>query len=92
MIRVSLQALTHVLNAELIGSDTQIASVTTDTRKIEAGGLFIALKGEKFDAHDFAADAIAAGAGALLVSKRLRVELPQLVVADTRIALGQLGA
>src|SRR5476649_1740457 len=92
MIRVSLQTLTHVLNAELIGSDTQIASVTTDTRKIEAGGLFIALKGEKFDAHDFAADAIAAGAGALLVSKRLRVELPQLVVADTRIALGQLGA
>src|SRR5476649_2450743 len=92
MIRVSLQALTSALNAELIGVDAQIDAVVTDTRKVEAGCLFVALKGEKFDAHDFAADAIAAGAGALLVSKRLRVELPQLVVADTRIALGQLGA
>jgi len=92
MIRVSLQALTSVLNAELIGADAQIDSVTTDTRKIEAGGLFIALKGEKFDAHEFAAEAIAAGAAALVVSKRLPVGVPQLVVADTRIALGQLGA
>ena len=92
MIRVSLQALANELNAELIGADAQIDAVVTDTRKIESGCLFVALKGEKFDAHDFAADAIAAGAGALLVSKRLPVEVPQLVVADTRIALGRLGA
>ncbi len=92
MIRVSLQVLTRVLNAELIGADAKIDRVTTDTRKVEAGGLFIALKGEKFDAHEFAADAIAAGAAALVVSKRLPVDVPQLVVADTRIALGQLGA
>jgi len=91
MIRVSLQTLADALNAELIGTDTQIDSVTTDTRQVTQGGLFIALKGEKFDAHDFAADAVKAGAGALLVSKRLPVEVPQLVVADTRIALGQLG-
>ena len=91
MIRVSLQTLADVLNAELIGTDTQIDSVTTDTRQVTQGGLFIALKGEKFDAHDFAADAVKAGAGALLVSKHLPVEVPQLVVADTRIALGQLG-
>jgi len=91
MIRVSLQTLVDALNAELIGTDTQIDSVTTDTRQVTQGGLFIALKGEKFDAHDFAADAVKAGAGALLVSKRLPVEVPQLVVADTRIALGQLG-
>jgi UDP-N-acetylmuramoyl-tripeptide--D-alanyl-D-alanine ligase len=91
MIRVSLQTLADALNAELIGTDTQIDSVTTDTRQVTQGGLFIALKGEKFDAHDFAADAVKAGVGALLVSKRLPVEVPQLVVADTRIALGQLG-
>lgn len=91
MIRVSLQTLADVLNAELIGTDTQIDSVTTDTRQVTQGGLFIALKGEKFDAHNFAADAVKAGAGALLVSKHLPVEVPQLVVADTRIALGQLG-
>jgi UDP-N-acetylmuramoyl-tripeptide--D-alanyl-D-alanine ligase len=91
MIRVSLQTLADALNAELIGTDTQIDSVTTDTRQVTEGGLFIALKGEKFDAHDFAADAVKAGAGALLVSKRLPLDVPQLVVADTRIALGQLG-
>ncbi|MBV6819132.1 UDP-N-acetylmuramoyl-tripeptide--D-alanyl-D-alanine ligase [Rahnella sp. PD12R] len=91
MIRVSLQTLADALNAELVGADTQIDSVTTDTRQITSGCLFVALKGEKFDAHDFAADAFKAGAGALLVSKRLPVEVPQLVVADTRIALGQLG-
>ena len=70
MIRVSLQTLSAALNAELIGNDTQIDSVTTDTRQITPGCLFIALKGEKFDAHDFAADAVKAGSGALLVSKR----------------------
>ncbi|CAM3792125.1 MULTISPECIES: UDP-N-acetylmuramoyl-tripeptide--D-alanyl-D-alanine ligase [Rahnella] len=91
MIRVSLQTLADALNAELIGTDTQIDSVTTDTRQVTEGCLFVALKGEKFDAHDFAADAVKAGSGALLVSKRLPVDVPQLVVADTRIALGQLG-
>ncbi len=91
MIRVSLQTLADALNAELIGTDTQIDNVTTDTRQVTEGCLFVALKGEKFDAHDFAADAVKAGSGALLVSKHLPVDVPQLVVADTRIALGQLG-
>ncbi|NMP27749.1 UDP-N-acetylmuramoyl-tripeptide--D-alanyl-D-alanine ligase [Rahnella sp. SAP-1] len=92
MIPVSLQHLTQILDAELVGSDKQIDQVTTDTRQIVAGCLFIALKGEKFDAHDFAADAVQGGAGALLVSKHLPIDVPQLVVADTRIALGKLGA
>ncbi|MBU9825342.1 MULTISPECIES: UDP-N-acetylmuramoyl-tripeptide--D-alanyl-D-alanine ligase [Rahnella] len=91
MIRVSLQTLADALNAELIGVDTQIDSVTTDTRQVTEGGLFVALKGEKFDAHDFAVDAVKAGSAALLVSKRLPVDVPQLLVTDTRIALGQLG-
>ncbi|MFY3758312.1 Mur ligase domain-containing protein, partial [Escherichia coli] len=90
MISVSLNILADVLRAELIGADDQIHEVTTDTRQVTAGCLFVALKGERFDAHDFAADAVAAGAGALLVSKRLPVEVPQLVVADTRLALGAL--
>ncbi|EPC5390892.1 UDP-N-acetylmuramoyl-tripeptide--D-alanyl-D-alanine ligase [Serratia liquefaciens] len=92
MIPVSLQALADVLSAELIGADCQIVEVTTDTRQVTAGCLFVALKGERFDAHDFAVDAVATGAGALLVSKRLLVDVPQLVVKDTRLALGQLAA
>ncbi|KQN49394.1 UDP-N-acetylmuramoyl-tripeptide--D-alanyl-D-alanine ligase [Rouxiella silvae] len=92
MIPVTLRTLTEVLSAELLGADLQIDAVTTDTRQITPGCLFIALKGEKFDAHDFAADALKAGAAALIVSKPLPIDAPQLVVADTRIALGKLGA
>lgn len=92
MIPVSLQAISEAVNGQLIGADTQITDVVTDTRKLTDGCLFIALKGEKFDAHDFAADAVSQGAGALLVSKHLPIDAPQIVVADTRIALGLLGA
>jgi len=92
MIRVSLQTLSNVLSAQLVGADAHVDSVTTDTRQITDGCLFIALKGENFDAHDFAADAVKAGAAALVVSKPVNVDAPQLIVADTRIALGQLGA
>ncbi|PSV19511.1 UDP-N-acetylmuramoyl-tripeptide--D-alanyl-D-alanine ligase [Photobacterium leiognathi subsp. mandapamensis] len=92
MIEVQLSQLVSVLNAELIGADTSISAVSTDTRNISAETLFIALKGERFDAHDFCQTAKDNGAKALLVSKRLPVELPQLVVTDTRIALGQMGA
>ncbi|NIH15457.1 UDP-N-acetylmuramoyl-tripeptide--D-alanyl-D-alanine ligase [Serratia symbiotica] len=92
MIPVSLLVLAEILSAELIGADSQIIEVKTDTRKVTTGCLFVALKGEHFDAHDCADAAVAAGAGALLVSQRLALDAPQLVVADTRLALGQLAA
>lgn len=92
MIKVSLHFLSELLNAELIGDSIEITEVTIDTRKVTAGCLFVALKGERFDGHDFAEDAVAAGAAALLVSKRLLVGRPQLVVKDTRLALGQFAA
>lgn len=63
MIPVSLQAVALAVNGQLIGADTQISDVVTDTRKLTDGCLFIALKGEKFDAHDFAADAVAKAQG-----------------------------
>lgn len=97
MIKVSLHFLSTLLNAEYIMGDkardnVDITEVTIDTRQVTAGCLFVALKGERFDGHDFAEDAVAAGAGALLVSKRLLVGAPQLVVKDTRLALGQFAA
>lgn len=90
MIAFSLQQLAEITGGTLFGQDATIHEVTTDTRKISAGCLFIALKGERFDAHDFASDAVAAGCAALLVSKHLPVSVAQVVVADTRIALGQI--
>ena len=92
MIALSLQTLAQITDGVLTGGNATITEVTTDTRKVTTGCLFIALKGERFDAHDFAADAVANGAAALLVSKRLQIEVPQVVVSDTRIALGMLAA
>ena len=92
MINVTLKQLADILRGELHGDDRLIADVTTDTRKLTPGCLFVALKGERFDAHDFAQTAKDGGAGALLVSRKLDIDLPQLVVADTRLAFGELAA
>ncbi len=63
--------------------------VSTDSRTIEAGSLFVALRGERFDGHDHAAQAVARGAVALLVERALDVPVPQVVVDDSKRALGQ---
>ncbi|MDU5768017.1 UDP-N-acetylmuramoyl-tripeptide--D-alanyl-D-alanine ligase [Mixta calida] len=93
MITLSLETLAQITHGTLVGQgDIAISEVTTDTRKVTPGCLFIALQGERFDAHDFADQAMASGAAALLVSKRLQINAPQVVVSDTRIALGELAA
>ena len=92
MIPVSLKTLAEITGGTLHGSDLTLNDVTTDTRKVTAGSLFVALVGERFDAHDFAEEAIDSGAQALLVSKHLPVSVPQVVVEDTRLAFGRLSA
>jgi len=74
--------------------DIAIAAVRTDTRTLDAAEptLYIALRGERFDGHDFAADAQAKGAVALLVDHQLDVALPQLLCGDTQAALGEIAA
>ncbi|WAJ36689.1 UDP-N-acetylmuramoyl-tripeptide--D-alanyl-D-alanine ligase [Pseudomonas sp. GOM7] len=81
------------LSARLVGADVAFSAVGTDSRTIAAGQLFVALTGPRFDGHDYLADVAAKGAVAALVEREVAgVALPQLVVADTRLALGQLGA
>jgi UDP-N-acetylmuramoyl-tripeptide--D-alanyl-D-alanine ligase len=92
MIPLSLLDIAKALGASLQGADTTITAVSTDSRRVEPGCLFVALQGERFDGHEFCAQAVRDGAAALLVSEPLPLECPQLVVADTRYALGQLGA
>jgi len=68
--------------------------VSTDTRTIEHGDLFVALVGERFDAHDFLKDAVAKGATGLVVSrvdKAADLGVPAYEVRDTLVALGALG-
>lgn len=96
MIPQTLETLTEWCGARLLSGDPAavITGVGTDNRRIEPGVLFVALKGERFDAHDFAAAALAAGAGAVLVSRP--VEVPEgsavLLVEDTLAALQKLAA
>jgi len=88
-----LSELLAVLDARLVGADAAFTAVSTDSRKIEPGQLFIALTGPNFDGHDYLAAVAAKGAVAALVEREVSgVKLPQLVVADARAALGQLGA
>lgn len=71
-----------------------LRAIATDTRDIQLGDAFVALKGERFDAHDFLTDAVAKGAAAVVVSdasKAAHLGVPVLVVDDTLTALGRLG-
>lgn len=93
MISLHLAEIAPVLNARLQGADLAIAGVSTDSRQISAGDLFIALKGPNFDAHHFIAEVVAKGAIAVVVEHEIAdCNVPQLIVADTKLALGQLAA
>ena len=70
----------------------EIKRILTDSRHAEAGDAFLALKGERFDAHDFLAQVAEQGCQVAIVSQPIDADICQLVVKDTRLALGALGA
>ncbi len=72
--------------------DLRFSSVCTDTRRISAGCLFVALRGERFDGHDFVAKAAELGAVVALVEAPVAAPLAQVVVRDSRRALGLAAA
>lgn len=71
---------------------TPILGVVADSRAVAPGVVFCCLRGDRFDGHDFASAAQDAGASALLVDHVLPIDLPQIVVADTRLAVGPLAS
>ncbi|MGE4535066.1 UDP-N-acetylmuramoyl-tripeptide--D-alanyl-D-alanine ligase [Halomonas sp.] len=94
MNRCGLATLAEVARALGVAAparDLPLAAIETDTRRLGPGDLFVALRGERFDAHDFLARAREAGAAAAVVERAVDDPLPQLVVADSRLALGLLG-
>ena len=76
----------------LQGQDTDFCAVGTDSRADCSGQLFVALRGERFDGHEYVATALAGGAAAAMVDHPLPLDLPQWVVDDTRLGLGRLAA
>jgi UDP-N-acetylmuramoyl-tripeptide--D-alanyl-D-alanine ligase len=92
MRTMTLAELREPLAATLHGDDCNILGVSTDSRTLSHGDLFVALRGESFDGHDYISQVEAKGAVAALVSVSNASSLPQLRVTDTQRALGLLGA
>ena len=91
---MDLQAAASAARGKLQGANARFSGVTTDSRRIAAGDLFVALTGERFDGHDYVAEALSKGAVAAVVSRPVRTAMPlaQVVVDDTKLALGRLAA
>ena len=90
---LSLGEVMRATGGVLLGEPTlQIRGVSTDSRADLSGKLFVALVGERFDAHDFVEQAKEQGAAALLVDREVKTTLPTVKVTSTLSALGALGA
>jgi len=94
----SLKYVAESCDGEIINGavDTPLYRVSTDSRRVRAGDLFVALAGENFDGHDYVVESGQNGAAAALVEKgrgrQPATGLPLVVVADTRLALGKLAS
>jgi len=89
---MSLAEIAQGVGGKLVGGDARINGVSTDTRTLNPGELFVALRGPNFDGHAFVEAARAAGAAGALVQADLDTPLPHIEVADSLKALGQLAA
>ncbi len=91
---MSLREAATAIGARLVGEDVRFDSVSTDSRTLERGALFIALRGERFDGRQFIGAAKERGAAAAVVEDpdASQAELPFLVVENSRLALGRLAA
>lgn len=76
----------------LIGADVAVNGVATDSRTLTPGALYVALRGDHFDGHDFVGAAMTAGASSAMVDREMGIDFPQVVVDDTELALGRLAA
>ncbi|MBN8224700.1 MAG: UDP-N-acetylmuramoyl-tripeptide--D-alanyl-D-alanine ligase, partial [Xanthomonadales bacterium] len=93
MNRLPLSLIAHWATGELHGDDVPVDAIVHDTRALAPGSLYVALRGERFDGHDFAVDAVARGAVALLVERLLDLPgVPQVLVEDGQRALARIAA
>ena len=86
----TLAGVADAVSGQLVGGDAPFAAVGTDTRSLERGALFVAIRGERHDGNAFVAEAAARGAAGALVSAPAAEALPQVRVPDTRVALGAM--
>lgn len=91
-MNISCKQLCNFLKIVYEGPEVTFTSVSTDSRTVQPGALFIAIKGANFDGHEYIADVIAKGAAGVVVSKPITADVPVLEVADTLWAYGQIAA
>jgi UDP-N-acetylmuramoyl-tripeptide--D-alanyl-D-alanine ligase len=85
--------ISQAVAVNVSAADTAFDGISTDSRQVAAGSLFVALRGERFDAHDFLDEVVASGAAAVVVERMPEgLTVPALVVPDTRIALGAIAS
>src|SRR5579863_8748168 len=91
MMKSTLFDLQPWLTDAHASANAEFEGVSTNSRSVTPGNLFVALRGERFDAHAFLQDVADQGAAAVVVEKRpTDLSIPALVVPDTRVALGEI--
>ena len=92
MVEFQLTEIAAGIGGRLKGEDVSVHSVSTDSRTLQKGDLFVALRGPSFDGHDYLQAAAEKQASAAMVSAESVYPLPVVQVADTRLGLGRLAA
>ncbi len=85
-----LSELIRGIDHKLMGGDTEIRELQYNSRKVEKGDLFFCVVGMLFDGHQYAQAAVDAGAAALVVERELPIDIPQVLVPNTRIAMAEI--
>ena len=87
MMAWRLSELVRCAPGQIVGNDCAFSSVSTDSRTLQPGALFVALSGPSFDGHDFVAQAAERGAAAAIVERPLAAQIAQIVTPDPLAAL-----
>ena len=88
----TLSAAAGFMHGSLHGADHAFSGVSTDTRTLKKGDLFVALQGPNFDGCDYVGQAGDKGAAGAVVPRLVDAEISQIAVEDSKLALGELGA
>ncbi|MEO5811699.1 MAG: UDP-N-acetylmuramoyl-tripeptide--D-alanyl-D-alanine ligase [Rhodanobacter sp.] len=87
-----LSAIAVWTRGHLLGADADVLGVSIDSRQVRRGDLFVAIAGEHVDGHDYLSMAAARGASGALVTRRVDIALPQVLVTNVTLALGDLAS
>ncbi len=92
-----VQEAARAVNVNWHGEDVYFTGVSTDSRSVKQGDLFVALVGENFDGHDYIESAVEKGAAAAMIAaqnnnQNITIKIPTIQVEDTRLGLGRLAA